>query len=100
MTTYFVTRHQGALEWAQRRGLEADEMLPHFDPDVIRPGDAVIGTLPVHVAAQICARGGRYMHLILNTPPQSRGKELTADDMERFGARLEEYEIHPAHIEK
>ena len=66
MTTLFVTRH---------------------------PGDVVIGTLPVHIVAEICARGGRYLHLTLDVPPQARGRELTADDMERFGARLEEYEV-------
>ena len=93
MTTIFVTRHAGAVEWARRRGVAADEMVAHLDPGRIAPGDIVIGTLPVHVAAEICARGGRYLHLSLNTPPEARGRELTAADMDRFGARLEEYEV-------
>jgi len=26
-------------------------------------------------------------------PPEARGRDLSADDMERFGARLEEYDV-------
>lgn len=92
MTTYFVTRHPGAVEWAQRRGIEA-QMVSHLDPTSIRPGDVVIGTLPVHLVAEVCARGGRYLHLTMNVPPEARGRELTADDMKQFGARLEEYKV-------
>ena len=95
--TLFVTRHPGAVEWARRRGITA-EMIDHLDEDTIarlRPGDIIMGVLPVSVAAQICARGGRYLHLTMNIPPEARGRELTADDMERYGARLEEYSIQP-----
>ncbi len=92
MTTYFVTRHQGALDWARAQGVEADP-LDHLDPATIAPGDMVIGTLPVHIIAEICTRGGRYLHLVLDLPPEARGKELSAADMTRFGARLEEYDV-------
>ncbi len=92
MTTYFVTRHAGAVEWARARGIET-EHISHLDVDTIRPGDTVLGTLPVSVAAEVCARGGRYLHLTLETPLEHRGRELTAQDMEAFGAKLEEYEV-------
>ncbi len=87
----FVTRHPGAVEWARRQGLEA-EVVPHLNPAEIRPGDTVIGTLPVHLVAEICRRGARYLHLTLHTPPEARGRELSADDLEAFGARLQAYE--------
>lgn len=87
----FVTRHKGAVEWARRQGLEA-EIVSHLDPSEIRPGDIVIGTLPIHLVADICRRGARYLHLTLDLPPESRGRELSADDMATFGAKLQEFE--------
>ncbi len=92
MTSYFVTRHKGAVEWARQRGIEA-EHLEHLDPSQLSRGDVVLGTLPVSVVAEVCLRGARYMHLTLDTPPQMRGKELTVQDMDEFGAKLEEFEV-------
>lgn len=91
MTTWFVTRHPGAIEWAARQGLKVDRLLDHLDPADIRPGDSVIGILPVNLAAEVCARGGRFFNLSLDLPPEARGRELTAEELETYGARLEEY---------
>lgn len=55
--------------------------------------DRVLGTLPVSEAARVCARGGRYLHLSIDIPAEARGRELSADDMQAFGAQLEEYFI-------
>ena len=93
MTTYFVTRHVGAVEWAARQGIAIDRTVPHLDPSEIRPGDVVLGTLPVHLAAEVCVRGGRYLHLVLELSPDRRGLELTAEEMTRCGARLVEYRV-------
>ena len=92
MTTFFVTRHAGAIEWARRRGLAA-ERIEHLDPTAVRPGDVVIGTLPIHLAAEVCARGGRYLHLAMEVPADARGRPLSADEMDRFGARLARFSI-------
>ncbi len=91
--TIFVTRHAGAREWAERQGIIVDDLVEHLDPECINPGDLVIGTLPVHLVAAICRRGGRYKHLSMDIPPDHRGQELSADDMERFHARLEEFRV-------
>ena len=93
MTTWFVSRHPGALAWVQRQGLPVDRWVPHLTPDDIRPGDTVAGTLPVQLAAEVCARGARYLHLRVDLPLADRGRELDADELERAGARLEPYEI-------
>lgn len=93
MTTYFVTRHPGARVWAAEEGITVDEAIEHLDPQQLRPGDIVIGTLPVNLAGEVCARGGRYLHLTLEVPSEWRGAELCAGDMRRFGARVEEYRI-------
>lgn len=93
MTTWFVTRHPGAVEWAGRRGLHIDCQVAHLDPADIAPGDTVIGILPVHLVAQLCARGARYLNLSLDLPAEARGRELTAEQLERYGARLEAFEV-------
>lgn len=92
-TTFFVTRHPGAVEWARRKGIEVDEMLAHLDLERVQKGDTVIGVLPVHLAAEVCHKGARYLHLSLDIAAGFRGKELNADDMERFGARLEAFSV-------
>jgi CRISPR-associated protein Csx16 len=93
MTVYFITRHAGARQWAAEEGYAVDRLVEHLDVRDIRAGDAVLGTLPVNLAAEVCARGGRYFHLSLALPPDWRGLELTAADMRRFGAALVEYRV-------
>lgn len=66
-----------------------DKTTNHLGPAAIGPGDVVIGTLPLHLATEVCARGGRYLHLAIDLPPEARGRELSAEELERHGARLE-----------
>ena len=93
MTIYFVSRHPGALAWAIRRDLPAVVHQNHLDPAVIQTGDVVIGTLPVHLAAEVCQRGARYFNLTLDLPEAMRGQELSADELSALGARLEEFRV-------
>ena len=93
MAVYFVTRHPGARDWASEEGLTVDHVVNHLDPPTIDHGDVVIGTLPVHLAAEVCARGARYLHLSLQIPPALRGKELSTTQMRDCGARIEEYRV-------
>ena len=70
-----------------------DRVVDHLDVESIEPGDTVIGSLPVDLAARVCERGGRYLHLALELPAGLRGTDLTAEDMRRLGARIEEYRV-------
>lgn len=91
MRVFFVTRHPGACEWGRTQGLDVSKVVPHLDPNIVARDDIVVGSLPVNLAAEVCARGARYLHLSLDLPAHMRGQELTADRMKEFGARLEEY---------
>jgi len=86
--TILVTRHSGARAWIERQGIVVDEVLDHLDVGRVKPGDCVVGTLPAHLAAEVCERGGEYVHLAVDLPPGLRGRELTVEDLERLGARL------------
>ncbi|BCU08391.1 CRISPR-associated protein Csx16 [Allochromatium tepidum] len=93
MATYFVSRHPGAHDWAAEEGFAVEAVIVHLDPALIQPGDRVIGSLPVNLAAEVCARGARYLHLSLDLPPELRGRELSTEQMRACGARIEEYRI-------
>lgn len=91
MPAYFVTRHAGAIEWAARRRIAA-ERVAHFDIERVTAGDTVLGTLPVQLIADVTARGARYLHLEMRHMPEAaRGTDISADDMDRYGAALVEY---------
>lgn len=93
MTTTFVSRHPGAIDWARAEGHlpEDARIVGDFDPAALAAGDLVIGTLPAQIAALICERGARYQHLTLDLPADLRGKELSADEMRACKARLEDF---------
>ncbi len=93
MTRWFVTRHPGAVAWARQHGLAVDNVVAELDLKAVRAGDQVLGTLPLHVAAAVCARGARFWSLAMDLPLDWRGRELTPADLDRFGARLEEYRV-------
>lgn len=98
MTTYFVSRHPGALAWAATQRIRVDRVVPHLHLDDIQPGDTCIGTLPVNLAAQVCAAGARYVHLVLDVPAHLRGCELSAEQLVQLGARLQPFDVRTLNI--
>ena len=93
--TWFVSRHPGAIEWAKSQGLAIERWVAHLAPSEVEAEDTVIGTLPVNLAAEVCRRGARYLHLSVSMPAAWRGRELTADDLLQLGAQLEPYRVVP-----
>lgn len=93
MTTYLVSRHPGAIEWFTKQNMQIDVYQMHLDPSIIKADDTVIGNLPINLAASVCQKGARYLHLSINVPFEMRGKELEAENLEKFGACLEEYQV-------
>lgn len=91
--TWFVSRHPGAIEWAKRCQIPVDQWVPHLSLHLVRQGDTVIGSLPVNLAAQVCALGARYGHLSLELPANLRGKELSADQLDDLHAHIEWFQV-------
>ena len=92
-TTWFVSRHPGAIEWAKRQGLSIDRWVEHLDPAEVESTDTIIGTLPVNLAATICERGARYLHLSLLVPADWRGRELSAVELLAVSAELRAFRV-------
>ncbi len=95
MTIWFVSRHPGAQQWAAQKGFTIDKQVEHLNPDDIQADDKVLGTLPIHLAAQVCQKHAEYWHLSLDIPAEWRGKELSTKDLQRFQARLEQFTVMP-----
>lgn len=93
MTTYFVTRHAGAIQWAKEQGIGVDHVVDHVNTEDIQSGDSVLGTLPVNLVAELNEKGARYFHLTLPLPEHLRGKEISAESMRELGAKLEEFVV-------
>lgn len=96
---WLVSRHHAALHWVLAQGLAVGRVVAHLDPTAVRAGDTVVGTLPVQSIADICSRGAHYLHLVLDLPEHMRGTELTLEQLDALGARLEQFRaerIHPS----
>lgn len=93
MTHYFISRHQGAIDWIQQQSIHIDIFQNHLEPSILQAGDVVIGTLPINIVAQIQQLGVRYVHLNLELPAAQRGVELSPALMDQFGAKLIEYQV-------
>lgn len=93
MTTWFISRHPGALEWTRRRQVPVDRFVAHLELRDVVADDTVIGSLPIHLAAAVCAQGARYLHLCVELPSHLRRQELTADQLDALGAHTVAYQI-------
>lgn len=83
-----ITRHAGAVEWLRREGVTGKVVSHATEKDVT--GQVVYGMLPLHLAAL----AERVITIDLpNLAPGQRGSELSADEMEKAGARLVAYEV-------
>jgi CRISPR-associated protein Csx16 len=90
---WFVSRHPGALDWARQNGIAFDRLVAHLDTQKVSAGDKVIGSLPVNLAAEVCARGAEYWNLSLRVAERDRGRELSAEELQGYNAIVERYDI-------
>lgn len=100
MTTWFVSRHPGAIEWIKKQGIGVDHFIEHIELSRLKAGDRVIGVLPVNFIAQLCAMDIEYWNLNLSLPAHARGKELSLQQLEQYGAHLQRYEVYEVNADE
>jgi len=83
-----VTRHRGTVEWLQRRGIKAPVKPRAKRTDV--ENRVVYGVLPVMLAAYAKEV---WIIEIPHLPFMTEGVELSADDLEKYGAKLVQYSV-------
>ncbi|WP_416190473.1 CRISPR-associated protein Csx16 [Neisseria sp. CCUG17229] len=66
--------------------MQIDCFVAHLNVADVAPGDTVIGTLPIHLAAEICAKKAKFVFLALPQTLEGRGSEYTLQDMREMGA--------------
>ena len=94
MSVYFVSRHAGAIEWIkQQTQWQIDQFVSHLDPAIIQANDVVLGTLPLHLAAEVCERGASFYFLTLPQQFSERGIEHSAESMWIAGAKLQRFHV-------
>lgn len=89
---WMVSRHPGAIEWIKAQGVPVDYFVTHLtEAQYPTKDDIVIGSLPIHLVAELNAKGVRFFHIEVNIPAELRGKELTATQLKALGGSLQEY---------
>ena len=53
----------------------------------------MIGSLPVHLAARVCAKKAQFIYLQIEIPKTMRGTELSCADMEQCNAELAPFHV-------
>ncbi|MFM2346144.1 MAG: hypothetical protein RL654_897 [Pseudomonadota bacterium] len=77
----------------RRRLGRAVPVVEHLHPHEIQPGIRYHGVFPLNLAADLCRAGAQCWSLSVQLPPELRGRELDADQLEALGARLVRYQI-------
>lgn len=93
MAVWFISRHQGAIDWVKQQPIQIDRFESHLDVNLIQAEDTVIGTLPIHLAAEVCQKGAKFYFLSINVRPEQRGIELTQAQLVEQGCSIEPFSI-------
>lgn len=89
INTIIVTRHPGLVEWLERQGITGEVKASVTVEDI--KGKHVVGALPAHIA-----QWADYITSVdYSCPFEMRGKELTADQLNKYGAKLFDYRVTP-----
>ncbi|WGE85078.1 CRISPR-associated protein Csx16 [Actinobacillus equuli] len=93
MAVWFISRHQGAIDWIKQQAIQIDRFEQHFDVAEIQADEVVIGTLPIHLAAEVCQKGAKFYFLSVNVTREQRGTELTCEQLVKQGCSIEPFYI-------
>lgn len=83
-----VSRHPGAVDWLRLRGISG-RVVEHATEADVR-NRVVYGILPFHLAA---LAKELVMIDVPNIPQDRRGADISAEEMDRYGAKLTHYMV-------
>lgn len=86
-----VTRHEGAIEWLRRMGIEGNVISHATESDV--SGKVVIGVVPLSLAVHAVEVWAIDMP---GLRIDQRGKDLSPEEMNEAGACLSKYKVSRA----
>lgn len=93
---FFVSRHAGThallLPLLAAEGADVT-MREHLDLREVQPGDTVIGTLPLTLAAAVEGKGAAYWAFTFDQFLDDRGQDLPATTLRTRNPRLERYRL-------
>lgn len=90
---YLISRHLGTREWCEGQGIKIDHTYAELSASLAQPGDIIIGSLPYHLAAQVCDAGAEFYYISMDVPLTLRGQELSAEQMQKLGAKLQAFDV-------
>ncbi len=82
-----ISRHVGLIDWLATKGVNG-RVISHLGDGDVADGDIVIGTLPVHLVADITSRGALYIHVRIDIPEHLRGQELDRAALDQLDVSL------------
>ena len=91
---YIVSNVDATREWLATMDVFRDfEALPYLGHRVktLQRGDIVVGSLPLHLAAQICDQGAEYWHINFRRP-RHPNRNFTVEEMDER-ATIERFRI-------
>jgi CRISPR-associated protein Csx16 len=91
-STWFVSGHLGSINWIKKQSTHIDHFVSHLDETAkLNCGDIVIGSLPIHLIAQLNSQGIRFISFQLDLPEHSRETELTEQQLTKLNVKMQEY---------
>ena len=88
MKVVIVSRHPGTINLLKSKFPDA-EIISHMTEDSIPENALVIGNLPIEMVAKVLEKGNRFVSVVLNIPPEMRGKELSEEELKKFAKFIE-----------
>ena len=86
-----VTTHAGLVEWLRRRGIKGPVHTRIKRSDI--RGKHVFGSLPIYLAAE-----ASFYTIITMSKNSETPRDLTADEMDALGAKMETFSIQKSRI--
>ena len=84
-----VARHPGVSKWLESQGIVGDSVEHVDNPEQVRNKN-VVGVIPFYLAAEA---NEVYSIDIPDLPREMRGKDLTPEEMDKYGATLTRYKV-------